>query len=66
MKIKLLTTVIGIIGSSLFASPKEYTASCAGLPCKKEIKAASISLKTEIAAEELGQSPVAHFFTLDI
>jgi hypothetical protein len=68
MKIKLLYTVIAFLGSSFFASPKDYTATCTDTPCnrKMEIKAATLALKSIPAAEDLGQSPLAHFFTLEI
>ena len=68
MKIKLLYTVIAILGSSFFASSKEYTATCTDTPCNKkmEIKASTLALKSNYTEEDLGQSPLAHFFILEI
>ena len=56
MKIKLLYTVIAILGSSFFASPKEYTATCTDTPCNKkmEIKASTLALKSNYTEEDLG------------
>ncbi|HTQ29196.1 MAG TPA: hypothetical protein VMI35_13755 [Puia sp.] len=67
MKIKLLYTIVAVFGSSLFASPKEFTATCADSPVNKQIQASPIALKTNQAVDEdLGESAVAHFFTLEI
>jgi hypothetical protein len=65
MKIKLFWMTVAVMFTSLFAASRNCSITCNDIKHCKEKNAAAVATKNH-EKDALGQSPMAHFFLMEI